>query len=197
MKIVINIDVEQIVREEIRTYIKENIEINVAPSTVTPPNDAPQSTESKKEWVGYEYSPNSGKRRSRCDIIMHKEERRLNRTLLDHEKEIIRDSASSSPHTDQYTGADGLLYLNGKLYNSDIENELRGKTVILQTVDPVTEEEEVTEDEGEDEDEDDEVEEERMEGQEKVGEEETQSTPEPNEGVPTTETLDNLKSLFN
>lgn len=137
MKIVINIDVEQIVREEIRTYIKENIEINVAPSTVTPPNDAPQSTESKKEWVGYEYSPNSGKRRSRCDIIMHKEERRLNRTLLDHEKEIIRNSAaSSSPHTAQYTGADGLLYLNGKLYNSDIENE----PVILQTVDPVTEE---------------------------------------------------------
>ena len=187
MKLVINVDIEQIVKEEVRAYVRDNIEITSAAGNVTPLNNIPQPTPDNKQQVEYEYNPISGKRRSKCEMVMHKEEVRLNRILLDYEKATIQTGFNTLPaNATYYIGADGQEYMDGKLCKPNEDEELveiETEPIELQDADSdldandacfeeVSTEEEV----------------------EVVTEENTD--PEPNEGVPKTEPLTDLNSLF-
>jgi hypothetical protein len=110
MKIEINIDIEAIVREEIRNFVRENLVINnvvgarnaasasaatVGTSdevsvTVTPEVQAPSATKSKGPSGGgeWEYAAKIGKRRSKADIALHDKEVALDRLLTPEEKGI-------------------------------------------------------------------------------------------------------------
>jgi len=187
MKLVINVDIEQIVKEEIRTYVRENIEITTATGSVTSIKNAPQSTPSNEQQFEYEYSPIPGKRRSKCEIVMHKEEVRLRRVLLDYEKATIQKGYDTLPdNATYYIGADGQEYMDGKLCKPNENEELveiETEPVELQDADSDldasdTDTEEVSTEE------------------EEIAEEE-KPDPEPNEGVPKTEPLTDLNSLFN
>ena len=191
MKLVINVDIEQIVKEEVRAYVRENIEITPAAGSIAPINNVPQPTPDSEQQIEYEYSPISGKRRSKCEIIMHKEEVRLNRTLLDYEKATIQTGFNTLPaNATYYIGADGQEYMDGKLCKPqedeelvEIETEpieLQDADSNLDTSDYLYIEEASTE----------------KEEVEAVTEEE-EPDPEPNEGVPKTEPLTDLNSLFN
>jgi hypothetical protein len=103
MKIEIELDIEAIVREEIRKYVQENLVIrNVTKAAIheaTTPivNDQPDlfkeeaatavtvadDTESDIPW---EYSPKIGKRRNKAEIAMHEKELELGRLLTPEEK---------------------------------------------------------------------------------------------------------------
>lgn len=188
MKIVINIDVEQIVKEEVRAYVRDNIEITTAAGNVTPINNVPQPTpdnEQPFEPVNYEYSPISGKRRSKCEIIMHKEEIRLRRVLLDYEKATIQTGYNTlSDNATYYIGADGQEYMDGKLCKPNENEELveiKTEPIELQDADSDLDASDTYTEEVE----------------EVLAEEEEKSDPEPNEGVPKTEPLTDLNSLFN
>jgi len=192
MKLVINVDIEQIVKEEIRTYVRENIEITTATGSVTSIKNAPQSTPSNEQQFEYEYSPIPGKRRSKCEIVMHKEEVRLRRVLLDYEKATIQTGYDTLPdNATYYIGADGQEYMDGKLCKPNENEELveiETEPVELQDADSDldvsdTHNEEIS------------IEEEVTITEEVTTEE--KSDPEPNEGVPKTEPLTDLNSLFN
>jgi len=192
MKLVINVDIEQIVKEEVRAYVRENIEITPAAGSIAPINNVPQPTPDSEQQIEYEYSPISGKRRSKCEIVMHKEEVRLNRTLLDYEKATIQTGFNTLPaNATYYIGADGQEYMDGKLCKPQEDEELveiETEPIELQDADSNLDaidtaiEELSTEEEVE---------------VEAVTEEEEEPDPEPNEGVPKTEPLTDLNSLFN
>ena len=193
MKLVINVDIEQIVKEEVRAYVRDNIEITTAASNITPVNNVPQPTPDNEQQFEYEYSPISGKRRSKCEIVMHKEEVRLNRVLLDYEKATIQTGYNTLPdNATYYIGADGQEYMDGKLCKPNESEELveiEAEPVELQDADSDLDASDTY------------TEEVSTEGDtvvRKVAEEEEEkSDPEPNEGVPKTEPLTDLNSLFN
>jgi hypothetical protein len=122
---------------------------------------------------------------------MHKEEVRLNRTLLDYEKATIQTGFNTLPaNATYYIGADGQEYMDGKLCKPQEDEELveiETEPIELQDADSNLDaidtaiEELSTEEEVE---------------VEAVTEEE-EPDPEPNEGVPKTEPLTDLNSLFN
>jgi hypothetical protein len=183
MKLVINVDIEQIVKEEVRAYVRDNIEITTAAGNVTPVNNVPQPTPDNEQQFEYEYSPISGKRRSKCEIVMHKEEVRLSRVLLDYEKAMIQTGYDTLPdNATYYIGADGQEYMDGKLCKPNENEELveiKAEPIELQDADSDL----------------DASEEELVITEEITAEE--KSDPEPNEGVPKTEPLTDLNSLFN
>ena len=192
MKLVINVDIEQIVKEEVRAYVRDNIEITSAAGTITSINNVPQPTPDNEQQLEYEYSPISGKRRSKCEIVMHKEETRLRRVLLDYEKATIQKGYDTLPdNATYYIGADGQEYMDGKLCKPSENEELveiEAEPVELQDADSDldasdTHTEEVS------------IEEELVITEEVTAEE--KPDPEPNEGVPKTEPLTDLNSLFN
>ena len=192
MKLVINVDIEQIVKEEVRAYVRDNIEITTAAGNITPINNVPQPTPDNEQQLEYEYSPISGKRRSKCEIVMHKEETRLRRVLLDYEKATIQKGYDTLPDNATYNiGADGQEYMDGKLCKPSENEELveiEAEPVELQDADSDldasdTHTEEVS------------IEEELVITEEVTAEE--KPDPEPNEGVPKTEPLTDLNSLFN
>ena len=192
MKLVINVDIEQIVKEEVRAYVRDNIEITSAAGNITPINNVPQPTPDNEQQLEYEYSPISGKRRSKCEIVMHKEEIRLRRVLLDYEKATIQKGYDTLPdNATYYIGADGQEYMDGKLCKPSENEELveiEAEPVELQDADSDldasdTHTEEVS------------TEEELVITEEVTAEE--KPDPEPNEGVPKTEPLTDLNSLFN
>ena len=192
MKLVINVDIEQIVKEEVRAYVRDNIEITTAAGNITPINNVPQPTPDNEQQLEYEYSPISGKRRSKCEIVMHKEETRLRRVLLDYEKATIQKGYDTLPdNATYYIGADGQEYMDGKLCKPSENEELveiEAEPVELQDADSDldasdTHNEEVS------------IEEELVITEEVTAEE--KPDPEPNEGVPKTEPLTDLNSLFN
>jgi len=192
MKLVINVDIEQIVKEEVRAYVRDNIEITTAAGNITPINNVPQPTPDNEQQLEYEYSPISGKRRSKCEIVMHKEETRLRRVLLDYEKATIQKGYDTLPdNATYYIGADGQEYMDGKLCKPSENEELveiEAEPVELQDADSDldasdTHNKEVS------------IEEELIITEEITPEE--KSDPEPNEGVPKTEPLTDLNSLFN
>jgi len=192
MKLVINVDIEQIVKEEVRAYVRDNIEITTAAGNITPINNVPQPTPDNEQQLEYEYSPISGKRRSKCEIVMHKEETRLRRVLLDYEKATIQKGYDTLPdNATYYIGADGQEYMDGKLCKPSENEELveiEAEPVELQNADSDldasdTHTEEVS------------IEEELVITEEVTAEE--KPDPEPNEGVPKTEPLTDLNSLFN
>ncbi len=198
MKLVINVDIEQIVKEEVRAYVRDNIEITTAAGNITPINNVPQPTPDNEQQLEYEYSPISGKRRSKCEIVMHKEEVRLRRVLLDYEKAMIQKGYDTlSDNATYYIGADGQEYMDGKLCKPSENEELveiEAEPVELQDADSDL-------DAGDsvneiihrtDSDSDTEVTTDA-----KTVAEEEKSDPEPNEGVPKTEPLTDLNSLFN
>ena len=107
MKIEIDIDIEAIVREEIRSYIKDNLVINNVssnPSTVADTvtvtlneeTPTPITTRSRPKSrprgprVNWEFSQKPGRRRTTAEIAMHKVERDLGRTLTPEEKGHVR-----------------------------------------------------------------------------------------------------------
>ena len=186
MKLVINVDIEQIVKEEVRAYVRDNIEITTAAGNATPINNVLQPTPDSEQPFGpvnYEYSPISGKRRSKCEIVMHKEEIRLSRVLLDYEKATIQTGYNTLPdNATYYIGADGQEYMDGKLCKPNENEELveiKAEPIELQDADSNL----------------DASEEEVVITEEITAEE--KSDPEPNEGVPKTEPLTDLNSLFN
>ena len=192
MKLVINVDIEQIVKEEVRAYVRDNIEITSAAGTITSINNVPQPTPDNEQQLEYEYSPISGKRRSKCEIVMHKEETRLRRVLLDYEKATIQKGYDTLPdNATYYIGADGQEYMDGKLCKPSENEELveiEAEPVELQDADSDldasdTHNKEVS------------IEEELVITEEVTSEE--KPDPEPNEGVPKTEPLTDLNSLFN
>ena len=192
MKLVINVDIEQIVKEEVRAYVRDNIEITSAAGNITSINNVPQPTPDNEQQLEYEYSPISGKRRSKCEIVMHKEETRLRRVLLDYEKATIQKGYDTLPdNATYYIGADGQEYMDGKLCKPSENEELveiEAEPVELQDADSDldasdTHNEEVS------------IEEELVITEEVTAEE--KPDPEPNEGVPKTEPLTDLNSLFN
>ena len=192
MKLVINVDIEQIVKEEVRAYVRDNIEITSAAGNITPINNVPQPTPDNEQQLEYEYSPISGKRRSKCEIVMHKEETRLRRVLLDYEKATIQKGYDTLPdNATYYIGADGQEYMDGKLCKPSENEELveiEAEPVELQDADSDLDAsdshtEEVS------------IEEELVITEEVTAEE--KPDPEPNEGVPKTEPLTDLNSLFN
>ena len=190
MKLTINVDIEGIVTEEVRAYVRENIEITSKSGTITSINNVRQPTPEIEQQ--FEFSPIPGKRRSKCEIIMHKEETRLGRVLLDYEKATIQKGHDTLPeNATYYIGADGQEYMDGKLCKPNETEELveiESEPVKLQDADSNldtsdTHNEEVS------------VEEELVITEEITTEE--KSYPEPNEGVPKTEPLTDLNSLFN
>ena len=192
MKLTINVDIEQIVKEEVRAYVRDNIEITSAAGNITSINNVPQPTPGNVQQFEYEYSPVSGKRRSKCEIVMHKEEIRLRRVLLDYEKAMIQKGYDTLPdNATYYIGADGQEYMDGKLCKPSENEELveiEAEPVELQDADSDldasdTHTEEVS------------IEEELVITEEVTAEE--KPDPEPNEGVPKTEPLTDLNSLFN
>lgn len=192
MKLIINVDIEQIVKEEVRAYVRDNIEITSAAGNITSINNVRQPTSDNEQQFEYEYSPVSGKRRSKCEIVMHKEEVRLRRVLLDYEKATIQKGYDTLPdNATYYIGADGQEYMDGKLCKPSENEELveiEAEPVELQDADSDldasdTHSEEVS------------IEEEITITEEVATEE--KSDPEPNEGVPKTEPLTDLNSLFN
>ena len=192
MKLVINVDIEQIVKEEVRAYVRDNIEITSAAGNITSINNVPQPTPDNEQQLEYEYSPISGKRRSKCEIVMHKEETRLRRVLLDYEKATIQKGYDTLPdNATYYIGADGQEYMDGKLCKPSENEELveiETEPVELQDADSDldtsdTHIEKVS------------IEEELVITEEVTAEE--KPDPEPNEGVPKTEPLTDLNSLFN
>ena len=192
MKLVINVDIEQIVKEEVRAYVRDNIEITSAAGNITSINNVPQPTPDNEQQFEYEYSPVSGKRRSKCEIVMHKEEVRLNRILLDYEKATIQKGHDTLPdNATYYIGADGQEYMDGKLCKPSENEELveiETEPVELQDADSDldasdTHNKEIS------------IEEELVITEEVTTEE--KPDPEPNEGVPKTEPLTDLNSLFN
>ena len=192
MKLTINVDIEQIVSDEVRAYVRDNIEITSKAGTITSINNVPQPTPDNEQQLEYEYSPISGKRRSKCEIVMHKEETRLRRVLLDYEKATIQKGYDTLPdNATYYIGADGQEYMDGKLCKPSENEELveiEAEPVELQDADSDldasdTHTEEVS------------IEEELVITEEVTAEE--KPDPEPNEGVPKTEPLTDLNSLFN
>ena len=192
MKLVINVDIEQIVKEEVRAYVRENIEITPAAGNITSINNVPQPTPGNGQQFEYEYSPVSGKRRSKCEIVMHKEEVRLRRVLLDYEKAMIQKGYDTLPdNATYYIGADGQEYMDGKLCKpSETEElvEIKTEPVELQDADSDLDASDIHNEEIS-------IEEEVTITEEVATEE--KSDPEPNEGVPKTEPLTDLNSLFN
>ena len=192
MKLVINVDIEQIVKEEVRAYVRDNIEITSKAGTITSINNVPQPTPDNEQQLEYEYSPISGKRRSKCEIVMHKEETRLRRVLLDYEKATIQKGYDTLPdNATYYIGADGQEYMDGKLCKPSENEELveiEAEPVELQDADSDLDASDTHTDEVS-------IEEELVITEEVTAEE--KPDPEPNEGVPKTEPLTDLNSLFN
>ena len=192
MKLTINVDIEQIVSDEVRAYVRDNIEITSKAGTITSINNVPQPTPDNEQQLEYEYSPISGKRRSKCEIVMHKEEIRLRRVLLDYEKAMIQKGYDTLPdNVTYYIGADGQEYMDGKLCKPSENEELveiEAEPVELQDADSDLDASDTHTDEVS-------IEEELVITEEVTSEE--KSDPEPNEGVPKTEPLTDLNSLFN
>ena len=192
MKLTINVDIEQIVSDEVRAYVRDNIEITSKAGTITSINNVPQPTPDNEQQLEYEYSPISGKRRSKCEIVMHKEEIRLRRVLLDYEKATIQKGYDTLPdNATYYIGADGQEYMDGKLCKPSENEELveiEAEPVELQDADSDLDASDTHTDEVS-------IEEELVITEEVTAEE--KPDPEPNEGVPKTEPLTDLNSLFN
>ena len=192
MKLVINVDIEGIVTEEVRAYVRENIEITSKAGTITSINNVPQLTPGNEQQLEYEYAPISGKRRSKCEIVMHKEEVRLNRILLDYEKATIQKGHDTLPdNATYYIGADGQEYMDGKLckpHETEELVEIETEPVELQDADSDLDANDAHNEEVS-------IEEEVVITEDVITEE--KSDPEPNEGVPKTEPLTDLNSLFN
>ena len=94
MKIEIEIDIEAIVRDEIRNYVRENIVINniigtEAPKTVNAiqgDSVVVDVTEEDLDIPVWEYAPKLGRRRNKTEIALHEKELELGRTLTPEEK---------------------------------------------------------------------------------------------------------------
>ena len=192
MKLTINVDIEGIVTEEVRAYVRENIEITSKSGTITSINNIPQPTPENEQQFEYEYSPVPGKRRSKCEMVMHKEETRLGRVLLDYEKATIQKGYDTLPdNATYYIGADGQEYMDGKLCKPSENEELveiETEPVELQDADSDLDANDAHNEEIS-------IEEELVITEEVATEE--NPDPEPNEGVPKTEPLTDLNSLFN
>jgi len=174
MKITIELDIEEIVRQEIRQYVRDNLEIKDVESAhvnevqrkkEVNPNPPIQSSQYEQ---GYEFLPISGRRRSKTEISMHEKERELRRRLTPEEKGTI----------------------TGEMEYSD-SKELVAKELAVRKAKLTEIEKEVTRDI---------VEKHKAESTQSspiFTEEEEPATTEEVDEIPKTAPLDNLNSLFN
>ena len=113
MKIEINIDIEDIVRQEIRTFIQEHLVINNVVNSVRSESKAAlnddvvvtlhsgdsvpniPSSNVSNGFVG-EYAPRVGKRRSKAEISMHELELELERVLTPEEAKAKEDTITKA-----------------------------------------------------------------------------------------------------
>lgn len=97
MKIEIEIDIEAIVRDEIRNYVRENIVINnvigvaytevpETVSTIQGDTVIVNVTEEDLSIPMWEYAPKLGRRRNKTEIALHEKELELGRILTPEEK---------------------------------------------------------------------------------------------------------------
>ena len=124
MKIEIDIDIEAIIRQEIRAYIQENLIINnvagtlIATSDVltaevdhseptagsveeaTPAAKAPTRPGVKAPEGGWEFAPKAGRRRNTAEIAMHTKELELGRRLTPTEKGVAQGNVASDENTE-------------------------------------------------------------------------------------------------
>ena len=125
-------------------------------------------------------------------MVMHKEETRLGRVLLDYEKATIQKGYDTLPdNATYYIGADGQEYMDGKLckpHETEELVEIETEPVELQDADSNLDASDAHTEEIS-------LEEELVITEEVATEE--NPDPEPNEGVPKTEPLTDLNSLFN
>lgn len=82
-----NIDIEAIVREEVRSFIRENLIINNVPNeTVEVIVNTKRRSSRGKANIAWEFAPESGKRRTPEEMLLHKLEKKHGRLLTPEEK---------------------------------------------------------------------------------------------------------------
>ena len=82
-----NIDIEAIVREEVRSFIRENLIINNVPNeTVEVTVNTKRKSSRAKANIVWEFAPESGKRRTPEEMLLHKLEKKHGRLLTPEEK---------------------------------------------------------------------------------------------------------------
>lgn len=150
MQIVVNIDVEAIVREEIRAYVRENLVINNVPGangvdvvigvdpgktdetvvTVLQTETLPINKPAAKPTVnapegGWEFAPKAGRRRNTAEIAMHNKELELGRLLTPEEKGIAQGHVSVDEDAEAKAKADTIKKrrIDGLVEELDAENE--------------------------------------------------------------------------
>jgi len=126
MKIEIDIDIEAIVREEIRSYIKENLVINNVSSKTTtvadkitvtlneestvptPITNRSRPTPKSRVRVNWEFPPKPGGRRTTAEIALHSLERKLGRLLTPEEKGTVRANTEIAELAEKQAKEDAL-----------------------------------------------------------------------------------------
>ena len=78
-----NIDIEAIVREEVRSFIRENLIINNVPNETV---EVKRKSSRAKANIVWEFAPESGKRRTPEEMLLHKLEKKHGRLLTPEEK---------------------------------------------------------------------------------------------------------------
>ena len=84
-----NIDIEAIVREEVRSFIRENLTINNVPNEtveVTVNTKRMSSKGKARTKVAWEFAPAPGRRRTTEEMALHKLEKKHGRLLTPEEK---------------------------------------------------------------------------------------------------------------
>lgn len=116
MKIEINLDIEKIVSEEIREYIRSNIVINgeYAPTGDTrilaaQVANAPPAVQQNQPMLStYEYGPTVGRRRTKVEIAAHNQEIALGRVLTAAEKETLGIAVAPTVQLEQVEQLDDI-----------------------------------------------------------------------------------------
>ncbi len=98
-----NIDIEAIVREEVRSFIRENLIINNVPNetvevTVNTKRMSSRGRASTK--VPWEFAPSSGRRRTPEEMELHKLEKEHGRLLTPEEKGEARATSQIAETTE-------------------------------------------------------------------------------------------------
>jgi hypothetical protein len=96
-----NIDIEAIVREEVRSFIRENLTINNVPNeTVEVTVNTKRKSSRAKANIVWEFAPASGRRRTPEEMVLHKLEKKHGRLLTPEEKGEARATSQIAETTE-------------------------------------------------------------------------------------------------
>ena len=96
-----NIDIEAIVREEVRSFIRENLIINNVPNeTVEVTVNTKRKSSRAKANIVWEFAPASGRRRTPEEMVLHKLEKKHGRLLTPEEKGEARATSQIAETTE-------------------------------------------------------------------------------------------------